>query len=307
MAANSLAALVANRWFTERRGLVTGILTTSTATGQLIFLPILAEVIASYGWRAAALTVAGVAACVLPIVLLLMRNRPQDVGLQPFGAKTIEVPPVNFGNPFITPLITLREVAKSRDFWLLFATFAVCGASTNGLIGTHLISACVDSGITETRAAGLLAAIGILDFFGTTGSGWLSDRLDNRLLLAWYYGLRGLSLLYLPFAFNDSIWGLPLFALFYGLDWIATVPPTVRLAANVMGREKVGMVFGWIACGHQLGASAAAIVAGALRNGLGDYQAAFMISGGICIGAAALALAIHPPGSERARALMPAE
>jgi sugar phosphate permease len=307
MVANSLAALVANRWFSERRGLVTGILTTSTATGQLVFLPMLAAVIGIYGWRGAALTVAGTTALVLPIVGLLMRNRPQDIGLQPFGATTVETPPVTRGNPLLTPLLTLREVSRSRDFWLLFGTFFVCGASTNGLIGTHLISACVDSGITETKAAGLLAAIGVLDFFGTTGSGWLSDRLDNRLLLTWYYGLRGLSLLYLPFAFTDSIWGLPLFAVFYGLDWIATVPPTVKLAANVLGREKVGMVFGWIACGHQLGASVAALGAGALRNGLGDYQAAFMISGGVCIGAAALALAISPPGSAQAHNLVPAE
>jgi sugar phosphate permease len=307
MVANSLAALVANRWFTERRGLVTGILTTSTATGQLVFLPMLAEVIGIYGWRGAALTVAGTTALVLPIVALLLRNRPQDIGLQPFGATTIEVPPVATGNPLLAPLLTLRQVSRSRDFWLLFGTFAVCGASTNGLIGTHLISACVESGITETKAAGLLAAIGVLDFFGTTGSGWLSDRLDNRRLLAWYYVLRGLSLLYLPFAFTDSIWGLPLFAVIYGLDWIATVPPTVRLAANVLGREKVGIVFGWIACGHQLGASVAALAAGALRNGLGDYQAAFMISGGVCIGAAALALAINPPGTAPAHRLVPAE
>jgi sugar phosphate permease len=289
----SLAALVANRWFSERRGLVTGILTTSTATGQLIFLPLLAYLVETDGWRTATLVVAGVGLAVMPIVAFFIRNRPQDIGLEPFGAtEPVPVPPRAAGNPLIQPLLALRDASRSRDFWLLFGTFFICGASTNGLIGTHLISACIDNGIPEVRAASLLAAMGILDFFGTTASGWLSDRIDNRYLLGWYYGLRGLSLLYLPFAFTDSIWGLPLFAAFYGLDWIATVPPTVRLAANAFGREKVGMIFGWVACGHQLGAATAAAGAGLIRTEFGDYQAAFMISGGLCVAAAAMSLLI---------------
>jgi predicted MFS family arabinose efflux permease len=186
---------------------------------------------------------------------------------------------------------TLRDAAGTRVFWLLFATFFICGASTNGLIQVHLIPMCADFGIPQVQAASLLAAMGIFDFFGTIVSGWLSDRYDNRWLLFWYYGLRGLSLLFLPFS-DFTFYGLSLFAMFYGLDWIATVPPTVRLTAQRFGAERANLVFGWIFAGHQLGAGTAAFGAGLSRTVLASYLPAFFVAGALCIAAAAMVLAI---------------
>ncbi len=255
-----------------------------------MFLPALAHVVTTYGWRTAVLGIVAVALCVVPLVALFMRDRPSAVGLLPYGATAPEPPPPAAGNPFLVPLEALWRGMHTRDFWLLFAGFFICGASTNGLIGTHMIAACFDHGIPEVRAAGLLAMMGIFDFIGTTVSGWLSDRWSNRWLLFWYYGLRGLSLIYLPYALDISFFGLSLFAVFYGLDWIATVPPTVRLTANAFGKEQVGMMFGWIVAGHQLGAAFASLGAGALRDGLGSYLEAFVISGSLCLIAAVLSL-----------------
>ncbi|HXE97286.1 MAG TPA: MFS transporter [Dongiaceae bacterium] len=187
----------------------------------------------------------------------------------------------------------MKRGLKSRDFWLLSGSFFICGASTNGLIGTHLIPACVDHGIPEVRAAGLLAFMGILDLFGTTLSGWLSDRYNSRYLLCCYYGLRGVSLLGLPYALGGPEWGLTAFAIFYGLDWIATVPPTVRLTADSFGKENVGIMFGWIFASHQVGAALSASFAGTVRTYLGDYMIAFILSGAICIFAAGLVLRIN--------------
>ncbi len=280
-----LGATVAARWFSERRrGLVMGILTASTATGQLIFLPPLAALAENHGWRSVSATMAVLAVLLMIPVLLLMRDRPADVGLAPLGDPGGPHPYVKPSvNPAWRAIKALRDGLGSRDFWLLSGSFFVCGASTNGLIGTHLIPACVDHGIPEVTAAGLLAAMGIFDFFGTTASGWLSDRFDGRKLLAWYYGLRGLSLLFLPFAFSYSFWGLSLFAVFYGLDWIATVPPTVRLAARNFGEENAAVYFGWIATAHQIGAAFAALMAGVLRVQTGDYLSAFMSAGVLCL------------------------
>lgn len=288
-----LGTVVVNRWFAERRGLVLGVLTASTATGQLVFLPLLASVVERFGWRLAVLIVAGIALLVIPLIALLMRDRPADVGLRPFGDRTVrvEVAPSR-SNPIASTLKALKMGMRSRDFWLLSGSFFICGASTNGLIGTHLIPACIDHGIPEVRAAGLLAVMGVFDIVGTTLSGWLSDRWNNRYLLCWYYGLRGLSLIFLPFSFDFSFYGLSVFAVFYGLDWIATVPPTVRLTANVFGKEKVGVMFGWIVAAHQLGAATAAFGAGALRTLLGSYFQAFILSGVLCLIAAVLVLRI---------------
>ncbi|HWK47496.1 MAG TPA: MFS transporter [Stellaceae bacterium] len=293
MSGLALGAMVVNRWFTERRGLVMGMLTASTATGQLVFLPLMAAIVEAWGWRFSTILVAGAALVVVPLVALLMRDRPADIGLKPYGETGASVPHARAtGNPIAIAFAALGRGFKSRDFWLLFLSFYICGASTNGLIGTHLIPACLDHGIAEVTAASLLAAMGIFDFFGTTLSGWLSDRYDNRLLLFWYYGLRGLSLLFLPFSFDLSFYGLSIFAVFYGLDWIATVPPTVRLAANSFGKENVGLMYGWIAAGHQLGAASAAFGAGKLRTELGSYTEAFMISGSLCLLAAILVMYI---------------
>jgi sugar phosphate permease len=303
-----LGATVVARWFAARRGLVIGVLTASTATGQLIFLPVLASLAANYGWRSVSLTVGVVALALLPVVALLMRDHPQDIGLAPYGADDNERRLIALrANPATMALLALRDGLRSRDFWLLAGSFFICGASTNGLIGTHLIAACLDHGIPQVAGASLLAAMGVFDLVGTTLSGWLSDRWSNRGLLAWYYGLRGLSLIYLPFAFDISFYGLSLFAIFYGLDWIATVPPTVRLAARAFGMERGPIMFGWIAASHQLGAALAAFIAGALRVELGTYLESFVLSGLLCLIAALMVLFI---GRSRVAALpepMPAE
>jgi len=290
-----LGATVAARWFSARRGLVMGVLTASTATGQLVFLPLLAHLSDTYGWRAVSLTIAGVSAAMILPVALLMRDRPSDLGIPPYGASAMVARAPALPNPVRRALGALREAARVRNFWLLSGSFFICGASTNGLIGTHLIPACVDHGIPEVTAAGLLAAMGVFDFFGTSFSGWLSDRCDNRMLLAWYYGLRGISLIFLPFAFHASFWGLSAFAVFYGLDWIATVPPTVRLTAQTFGEEGVAVYFGWIAATHQLGAAFAAWAAGALRVETGDYTSAFMSAGALCVVASVMVAFIGDP------------
>jgi sugar phosphate permease len=300
MTALVLGATVVNRWFVTHRGLVLGVLTASTATGQLVFLPVLAAVVERFGWRPAALLVAGVALVALPLIALLMRERPSDLGLRPYGARPgEEEPPAPAANPVAAALGALRDGLRSRDFWLLAGSFFVCGASTNGLIGTHLIPACLDYGIPEVRAAGLLAAMGLFDLVGTTASGWLSDRRDNRVLLCWYYGLRGLALVFLPYGLGTAAWGLPVFAVVYGLDWIATVPPTVRLTADAFGKARAGIMFGWVVAAHQLGAASAALGAGAIRSWLGDYQRAFLLSGALCLVTAAFVLQIGRPWGER--------
>jgi MFS family permease len=297
MTALVLGATVAARWFTARRGLVIGILTASAATGQLVFLPLLASLTERMGWRVALALMCVLLGIAAFAVLMVMRDRPSDVGLRPFGDEGTQ--PLPLPAPNTTPIMaaalgTLRDAAKTRVFWILFATFFICGASTNGLIQVHLIPMCLDFGIPQVQAASLLAAMGIFDFLGTIGSGWLSDRYDNRWLLFWYYGLRGLSLLFLPFS-DFSFYGLSLFAMFYGLDWIATVPPTVRLTAQRFGPERANLVFGWIFAGHQLGAGVAAFGAGLSRTVLLSYLPAFFAAGALCIIAASLTLAISRP------------
>ena len=289
MIAMVLGATVAERWFVQNRGLVLGILTASSATGQLIFLPLLATLSVNFGWRAVSLTVALIALVMAPIAALLLRNRPSDIGLPRYGETDLHRIERRSENPAHRALSALRCGLSSRDFWLLSGTFFICGASTNGLIGTHLIPACIDRGIPEVGAANLLAVIGVFDLVGTTVSGWLTDRFDSRRLLTWYYALRGLSLIFLPIAFNFNFYGLSIYAVFYGLDWVATVPPTVRLAGNVFGEENAALMFGWIAASHQIGAAAVAWLAGVLRTQTGDYSIAFFSSGLLCLLAAVLA------------------
>ena len=288
-----LGATVVSRWFFSRRGVVMGVLTASTATGQMLFLPLEARVAEQYGWRAVTLLVATVVLLLLPLVALLVRNRPADLGLLPYGASPqTPLPPPSRENPVTNALRVLRESARKPDFWLLAGSFFVCGATTNGLVGTHLIPACVDHGITEVRAAGLLAVMGIFDLVGTTASGWLSDRFDSRKLLFWYYGLRGLALLWLPQAFEAKVLGLPVFAVFYGLDWIATVPPTVRLTTEAVGVRDAPIAFGWIVASHQIGAGIGAIGAGVIRSTLTTYTPAWIAAGAICMLAALVVLRI---------------
>lgn len=291
---NFLAAFIAARWFRVRQGLVLGLLTAANAAGQLMFLPTLASLVTHAGWRTMALVLAAIVAAFIPLIALLMRDRPEDLGLTPYGdtRDPKRSASVSEGNPLTLAFRALGDSARSRDFWLIAGSYFVCGASTNGLVGTHLIPACVDHGLAEVTGAGLLAATGVFSFLGGTLSGWLSDRWDNRLLLAWYYGLRGLSLLYLPFAFDMSVYGLSLFSVFYGLDWIAGVPPTVRLLSRVVGTERTGVMVAWITVIHQVGGALAAYLAGVLRISFGSYLQAFLLSGLLCFAAALMALLI---------------
>ncbi len=301
MTAMVLGATVASRWFSQRRGLVMGMLSASNATGQLVFLPLLADLSETYGWRTAlALTAFAISAAMI-LVLALMRDHPADVGLPAYGETTVSRPPKQdhkLLTTLISPIITLKSASASGTFWVLFGTFFVCGLSTNGLIQTHWISICGDFGMAPLAAASTLAVLGIFDFFGTIMSGWLSDRYDNRILLFWYYGLRGLSLIYLSVS-GFSFYELSAFAVFYGLDWIATVPPTVKLAADKFGREKAGMVFGWVFTGHQLGAATAAYGAGYLKSGFNTYMPALQIAGVMCMIAAVSVLLLRKPGTAK--------
>lgn len=288
-----LGAIVANRWFTERRGLVMGLLAASTATGQLIFLPAAAWLIEHLGWRFAVVPVCAAAGVVVVLVLLLIKDSPAQLGLRPYGeaaGSALAVPapaPLGFAGPFKV----LAEASGHRTFWILAATFFVCGLSTNGLVQTHFISLCGDRGLGPVPAASVLSMMGVFDLAGTTLSGYLSDRCDNRKLLFAYYGLRGLSLLWLPYA-DFSLAGLSLFAAFYGLDWIATVPPTVKLSAAEFGKERAGLVFGWIFAAHQLGAATAAYAAGLTRTVWLTYNPALTTAGLACLIAGVGALAV---------------
>lgn len=290
-----LGATVATRWFSKSRGLVVGLLTASSATGQLVILPAMAGITERYGWRVGVAIICVCLAVAFVAIALVMRDRPVDLGLPVYGETAPTPAPqasTSLGVLLSTPLVVLRDAVRVPVFWILFASFFICGATTNGLIQTHFISLCSDYGIPAVGAAGVLATMGIFDFIGTVGSGWLSDRMDNRWLLFWYYGLRGLSLIYLPFS-DFSFYGLSLFAVFYGLDWIATVPPTVRLVSAHFGAARANVVFGWIFAGHQLGAASAAYGAGAVRTDLGTYLPAFFAAGVICLMAAALVMTIR--------------
>jgi predicted MFS family arabinose efflux permease len=292
--ASVLGATIVNRWFKTNRGLVMGLMSASSATGMLIFLPFLAMLAEGGGWQPVVITVAIATAALLPLVFFLVPERPASIGLQRFGAVEEEPPAAAVtGNFMVNTLATLQRAARTRVFWYLFATFFVCGFTTNGLVGTHLISFCGDMGITEVRAAGFLAVMGAFDLIGTTLSGWLTDRYDPRKLLFVYYGIRGLSLIYLPFS-DFSVWSLSIFAVLYGLDWIATVPPTLRLANESFGDRAGPLVFGWIVAGHQLGAACAAYFGGFMRELQGNYELAFMVAGLTGLAAAALSLLIDP-------------
>ena len=280
--ANVLGATIVSRWFKSHRGLAMGLMAASVSTGQLVFLPVLAVLIDAVGWRNASLCVAGVSLLVLPVIFFLVPERPLSIGARALGSEEDDVHARPAVNPLVNAFAVLGRGMKRPIFWLLFASFFVCGLSTNGLVGTHLIAFCLDHGIPEVQGAGLLAAMGILDLFGTTGSGWLSDRFNNKVLLAWYYGLRGLSLVYLVYS-DFSFWQLTLFAVFYGLDWIATVPPTLRLTQDAFGDRDAPILFGWIAAGHQIGAATAALGAGLLRTELDTYWHAFLLAGAACV------------------------
>ncbi len=293
----ALVATITSRWFVARRGLVSGVLTAGSATGQLVFLPIVAALATNHGWRTASLVTAATAFAVVPLVLLLLRDHPADMGLTAYGATEADPGPpphVPTGSSAGRAIQVLRDASRSSTFWLLAAGFAICGMSTNGLIATHFVPAAHDHGMQTTTAAGLLAVVGIFDVAGTVLSGWLTDRWDPRMLLLAYYLLRGIGLMTLPALLGPtpepSIW---VFIVIYGLDWVATVPPTVMLCREVFG-DAGAIVFGWVFAFHQIGAAIAAFGAGAIRDATGSYGGAFWTAAILCLVAAALSAAIRP-------------
>ncbi|HEX6868977.1 MAG TPA: MFS transporter [Candidatus Limnocylindrales bacterium] len=286
LVASVLGPTVATRWFVRDRGLVTGILGASNSTGQLVFFPLLTALAVTVGWRDAALLLAVLAIALVLPVLLWVRNDPADVGLRPLGVAEGEVrhvPPPDRG--------VMRRAVRTSDFWFLAGTFFICGATSNGLVGQHFIPHAVDHGFTAVAASSALAVMGVFNFVGTIGSGWLTDRVDPRKLLLVYYSFRGISLLFLPFIHDTLTIGA--FAVLFGLDYIATVPPTVALTADRFGQHNVGVVYGWVFAAHMIGAAIAAWVAGIVRDSVGDYAAAFVAAGWIAIIAGFAALAIR--------------
>ena len=330
------AATVANRWFVRRRGLVMGVLTAANATGQLIFLPVMAWTAERSGWRAAALVVAVAALGVVPLALRYLHDRPADRGVAPYGAPApdpaataapVSVAPgaavdvaadppgatgvVAPGGPTapnvpevrpgaeVAPgaarraVLALTTAARTRTFWALAGGFAICGATTNGLIGTHFIPAAHDHGMAQTTAAGLLAVVGVFDIAGTIASGVLCDRVNPRVLLAAYYGLRGLGLLMLPYLLSDTLEASMIaFVVVYGLDWVATVPPTAMLCREAFG-EAGTIVFGWVFAAHQVGAALASVGAGAIRDATGTYTAAWVSAAALCVVAALVSVNVR--------------
>ena len=279
------AATMVGRWFVAKRGIVIGILTAAGAAGQLIFLPGLSALTERYGWKSISLTVGFGALLMVPVIALLLREKPSDLGMLPYGApEDWREPEKSTRNAFSETLSTLRDAMKMRDFWILAGSFFVCGLSTNGLVGTHLIAAAHDHGMPQVTAASLLALVGIFDVIGTIFSGWLTDKVDPRKLLFFYYFLRGLSLFILPVILFPSIHAKTLvFVIFYGLDWVATVPPTVILARKIIGPTRGTVLYGWVFASHQLGASVAAFGAALLRVKFGNYSLAFYIAGVLCV------------------------
>ncbi len=295
-------AIVANRWFVRHRGLVIGVFSAASSTGQLVFLPAIAHLADGPGWRFAAGLVAAFALLLVPLVLWLFRDSPAEAGTTPYGAPTDWTPPAALSatrGAARLALTTLRESARSRVFWILFLTFWICGWSTNGLIGTHFIPAAHDHGMPATTSASLLALIGVFDIIGTVASGWLTDRVDSRYLLFGYYFFRGLSLLVVHHLLGPQVEpSLFVFIVFYGLDWVATVPPTVALCREHFGAERAGVVFGWVFASHMVGAGVAASFAGWIRQSTGDYMIAWMTAGALCLLAAGLCLQIPKPQRE---------
>ena len=279
------AATIASRWFMQRRGLVVGALTAAAATGQLIFLPLLSKLAMDHGWKSVSITIAASAAVVIPLIWWGLNEQPQDIGHKPYGAPADWVAPEKIqGRAAKNAINALKAGSKRKDFWLLFGSFFICGLSTNGLIGTHFIPAAHDHGMGEVVAASLLAMIGVFDVVGTLFSGYLTDRIDSRKLLFAYYSLRGLSLMILPSILFASVHPSTLvFVIFYGLDWVATVPPTIALCRTVLGPQSGTVVYGWVFTGHQIGASVAALGAALLRVKFGDYAASFYIAAFLCL------------------------
>ena len=281
------ASIVANRWFESRRGLVTGIFSAAYATGQLLFLPLIAHLVMSAGWQIGSLTVTALVVALMPLFYFGFRDRPSDVGLLPYGATEPEVETEKAPSTVRATVSVLRDAFRQKAFWILAGTFFVCGWTTNGLIGAHFVPAAHDHGMPATTAAGLLALVGVFDFVGTILSGWLTDRVDSRILLVFYYGLRGLALFTVPFVMGPTVEPpLMFFVIFYGLDWIATVPPTVALCRKYFGAARSGVIYGWVFASHMVGAAIAAAYAGVIRDLQGSYFIAWITAAVLCLVAA---------------------
>ncbi|WP_077212192.1 MFS transporter [Bacillus dakarensis] len=281
-----ISPYVANTWFEKRRGLAVGILTASMATGQLVLLPILASLIEKYSWKWAMGLISTLSFIMLLVIILFMKNKPKDVGLLPYGLQEEkpESSEVNKENPISTAFNGLLQAVKVKEFWLLAGSFFICGLSTNGLIGTHFVSYCIGFGIPLVTAASYLSFMGIFNLAGTTLSGWLSDRFDSRWLLFWYYSLRGASLVLLPYALmQGSIPLLLIFTVFYGLDWAATVPPTINISRQIFGVKKSAIIYGWVFASHQAGAAVAAFGGGLVYQYFNTYTWSFMMAGVFCL------------------------
>jgi MFS family permease len=286
-----IGGAIANRWFAKRTALAMGLLTSANAAGQLIFLPLLARLAEDYGWRGVSIVLTATVGAMMVLVLLLLPDSPEEVGLLPYGAALASAPPPRQGNPFVVAFAGLARAGRSVDFWLLTLSFAVCGFSTNGLVNTHFIAYCADNHIPAVSGAGMLALIGVFSLMGSAGSGWLCDRYNPRVLLFWYYGLRGLSLVALPFTQFDVV-SLSIFSVFYGLDWVATGPATFAVTNEIFGRRQAPVIVAWIFVGHQAGGALAALGAGAVRSLTGTYLIAFVASGVACFLAAMLVLRV---------------
>jgi predicted MFS family arabinose efflux permease len=289
------AATVANAWFVKRRGLVMGILTAGGAAGQLVFLPLIAYLVEATSWVVASLLIAAAALLVLPLAVALLRDRPADLGLAPYGGDRVIELPTTRSNAAAAAVGALRQAARTKAFWALAGAFAICGATTNGLIGIHFIPSAHDHGMATTTAAGLLMMVGVFDIVGTVASGWLTDRIDPRLLLVAYYTFRGVGLVLLPWLLGATIHpSMVLFIVVYGLDWVATVPPTAVLCRRIFGDQGT-IVFGWVFASHQLGAAVAALTAGIIRETFGSYTYAWFGGAALCLIAAALSIALRRP------------
>jgi len=288
------AATITDTWFVARRGLVSGVLTAGSATGQLIFLPIMAVAADQHGWRIASLIIAAGALAVIPLVLIFLRDRPSDLGVARYGETDAAPHPARpAAGAARLALTALRDAARTRTFWLLAAGFAICGATTNGLVGTHFIPSAHDHGMPQTTAAGLLAVVGIFDIVGTVFSGWLTDRVNPRILLLAYYALRGVGLAFLPALLSAEVQpSIVLFVVIYGLDWVATVPPTIALCREAFG-DRGPLVFGWVFAAHQIGAAIAVVLAGFVRDQTGQYTVAWLGAAGLCAVAAVVSISIR--------------
>lgn len=293
-----LSPIIANRWFVKRRGLAVGVLTASTATGQLLLLPVVAYIVEKSNWRVSLSLILMLSILTIILITFFMKESPKSIGISPYGGAAVHSAELENNqmdrNPFRLAISVLFDAFSYKEFWLLAGSFFVCGLSTSGLIGTHFVSYCIGFGFAAVTAASMLSFMGIFDLVGTTLSGWLSDRFDNRWLLFWYYTLRGISLVFLPIAlFEGSFTLLIIFAIFYGLDWIATVPPTINIARNVFGLEKSVIIYGWIFAAHQIGAAVAAFGGGVIFERYYSYTSAFVGAGILCLFASLCVIVIR--------------